>query len=405
MVMDLKIGVLKETKNPPDRRVAVTPHVAMYLRQQYPNLQIFIQSSDLRAFKDNEYESKGFILTNDLSHCDVLMGIKEAAISSLIPNKTYVFFSHTAKKQKHNQKLLQEVTKLGITLLDHEYFTDKSNMRLVAFGKWAGIVGSYNGLIAYGKRTGTYELKRANECFDMKEMFGCVSKVSLPNIKILVTGGGRVAHGAMETFRAANLKEVSPEHFLTKEYLEPVFCRIDPWDYTHRKDGKEFDYNHFCKNPAEYETTYKPYQHVTDIYVPCHFWDPASPKFILPEDYLDPNFRIKVIADVSCDLDGPIASTLRASTIALPFYGYDPYSRKEGDPFDKANITVTAIDNLPGELPRDASEDFSMALAKHIFPAYASGDPEGIIDRATIVRKGKLTPKFSYLKDFLEGNE
>lgn len=403
--MDLKIGVLKETKNPPDRRVAVTPHVAMYLRQQYPNLQIFIQSSDIRAFKDSEYESKGFILTDDLSHCDVLLGIKEVSIPTLLPEKTYIFFSHTAKKQKHNQKLLQECARLGITLKDHEYFTDKKNVRLVAFGKWAGIVGAYNSLIAYGMRTGTFELKRANQCFDMKEMFECASKVKLPNIKILITGGGRVAHGAMETFAAANIIEVDPEHFLTKEFLEPVVCRIDPWHYAKRKDGSEFDFNHFIKHPCEYESTFRPYQHVTDVYIPCHFWDPASPKFILREDYLDPKFRIKVIADVSCDMDGPIASTLRASTIASPFYGYDPLSGKESDPFGEKNITVTSIDNLPGELPRDSSEDFSMALALHLFPAFATGDPEGIIERATIIKKGKLTRKFSYLKDFLEGKE
>lgn len=403
--MDLKIGVLKETKNPPDRRAALTPHSAMYLRQQFPNLKIFIQSSDIRAFKDSEYESKGFILTNDLSHCDILMGIKEVAIPTLIPDKTYIFFSHTAKKQKHNQKLLQECARLGITLKDHEYFTDKKNMRLVAFGKWAGIVGAYNALIAYGKRTGAYELKRAHQCFDVKEMFECASKIKLPPVKFLITGGGRVAHGALETFAAANIREVDFEHYLKKDFLEPVVCRIDPWHYTKRKDGLEFDFSHFVKHPAEYESTFKPYQRVTDVYVPCHFWDPASPKFIDKEDYLESGFRIKVIADVSCDLDGPIASTLRSSTIAAPFYGYDPRTGEEGDSFSEKNITVTAIDNLPGELPRDASDDFSMALAQHIFPAFAAGDPDGVIERATILKKGKLTRKFSYLKDFLEGKE
>lgn len=403
--MNHKIGVLKETKNPPDRRVALTPHAAMYLRQMFPNLQIFIQSSENRAFKDSEYQSKGFILTDDLSHCDILLGIKEVAISTLIPDKTYIFFSHTAKKQKHNQKLLQECARLGITLKDHEYFTDKKNMRLVAFGKWAGIVGAYNALIAYGKRTGQYELKRANQCFDVKELFANAAALKLPNLKFLITGGGRVAHGALETFSAAGIREVTPEHFLLKEFLEPVVCRIDPWHYTRRKDGEAFDFTHFVKNPAEYESTFKPYQHVTDVYVPCHFWDPASPKFIAKEDYMDPKFRIKVIADVSCDMDGPIPSTLRASTIAAPFYGYDPRTGQEGDSFSDSNITVTSIDNLPGELPRDASEDFSIALANNIFPAIAAGDPDGVIERATILKKGKLTRKFSYLKDFLEGKE
>jgi len=403
--MKLKVGILKETKNPPDRRVAVTPNVATHLKNQFPELEIFVQKSDLRAIKDEEFEEKGLTLTDDLSNCDVLFGVKEVAIPTLIADKTYIFFSHTAKKQKHNQKLLQECARLGITLMDHEYFTDKNNMRLVAFGKWAGVVGAYNALIGYGKRTGLYELKRANQCFDLKEMLACAAEVKLPAIKILITGGGRVAHGALETLSALKLNVVSPEDFLTKEFNEAVICRLDPQHYTRRKDGAEFDFNHFVKHPAEYESTFKPFQHAADIYIPCHFWDPASPKFILREDYLDPKFRIKVIADVSCDMDGPIASTLRASTIAVPFYGYDPNSGQEGDSFKQSNVTVTSIDNLPGELPRDASEDFSMALAKNVFPAFANNDPDGVIERATILYKGKLTPRYSFLQNFLDGKE
>lgn len=403
--MKLKVGVLKETKNPPDRRVAITPNTALYLKKQFPEIQIVIQSSNIRAFSDDEYQKIGIPVVNDISDCDILFGVKEVSIPTFITNKTYVFFSHTAKKQRHNQKLLKEAAILGITLKDHEYFTDKNNMRLVAFGKWAGIVGAYNALIAYGLKTNTFSLKRAHECFDMKEMLEQLKTVSVPPVKILITGGGRVAHGALETLSAINPKIVSPEDFINKTYNEPVVCRLDPEHYACRKDGKNYSFEDFITNPQEYTSTFKPFTQVADIYIPCHFWDPKSPNFINKEDYLDSKFNISVIADVSCDMDGPIASTLKASTIANPFYGYNPKTGQECGAWDEGAITVTSIDNLPGELPRDSSEDFSMALAKHVLNAISQNDPDGIIERATILKNGKLTAKYSYLQGFLDGNE
>jgi len=403
--MTIKIGILKETKTPPDKRVAVTPNYAKELSNKFLNLEIKVQSSNYRAIKDNEFIEKGISVVDDISDCEILIGVKEVAIPTLIPNKTYIYFSHTAKKQKHNQKLLQEMARLKITLLDHEYFTDTNNMRLVAFGKWAGIVGAYNGLIAYGRKTGLYQLKRAFECFDFKDMLKQVEKVKLPPIKILITGGGRVAYGALETLSQLKLQMVSPNDFLTKQYNEPVICRIDPSDYTKRKDGNDFDFNHFINNPSDYISTFKPYTKVTDLYIPCHFWDPKSPNFMTKNDYLESGFNIKVISDVSCDMEGPIPSTLRSSTIAEPFYGYNPTSSKEDIPFKEGNVAVCAIDNLPGELPRDASEEFSKALAEHVIPRFATNDIDGVLERATILKNGKLTQKYSYLQDFLDGNE
>jgi Alanine dehydrogenase/PNT, N-terminal domain len=405
MTNKIKFGVLKETKNPPDRRVAVTPRIAKKITEQFPNVDLFIQKSDYRAIGNEEYEKLGLNLVDDVSHCDILIGVKEVAKPELIANKSYIYFSHTAKKQPYNRELLQKNIELGLTLMDHEYFTEENGARVVAFGRWAGIVGAFNGLIAYGKKFGLYNLKRAKECHDYKEMLEEVKKAKLPAIKILITGGGRVAHGALETLAPLNLKKVSADDFVNKTFDEPVVCQIDPDNYVERKDGKAFDLSDFFKNPSEYKSTFLRYTKVTDFFIPCHFWDQNSPVFMTPDDMKADDFKMKVIADVSCDIKDPIPSTLRASTIADPFFGYDPNTEQEVGAFAENAVTVMSVDNLPGELPRDASEDFGDALLNNVFPSLFGDDSRGIVNRATIVKDGKLTEKYKYLQNFADGKE
>ncbi len=404
----ITVGILKETKTPPDRRVPIGPRRAREIMNRFPNVQLTIQSSHIRCFADHEYSDLGLRVSSDISDCDVLLGVKEVHIPELIPQKTYLFFSHTAKKQAYNRPLLQDIVEKKITLIDYEYLTDQDGLRLVAFGRWAGIVGAYNGLRAWGKRFGKFRLIPAHECHDLEEMLTHVSALKLPPLRILITGGGRVAHGALETLSPLNIKEVSPGDFLNKCFNVPVFCRLDPWHYAKRKDGSEFGpegFTHFIRHPDEYASTFLPYTKNTDLFIAAHFWDPQSPVFLKPEDYRLPDFSIQVIADISCDIKKPIPSTLRASSIAEPFYGYDPRSGQEGDPFHKENVTVMAVDNLPGELPRDASVDFGKALMDQVFPSLFGTDQEKIIERATIVKEGKLTKRFAYLEGFLYGNE
>jgi len=314
----VRIGLLRETKDPPDRRVPFTPGQVKEISRLYPELEIFVQPSRLRCYTDQEYLDLNVNLTEDLSSCDLLIGVKEVEIDALLPGKSYLFFSHTAKEQPYNRKLLQAIAGKGISLIDYEYLTGTDGFRLVAFGRWAGIVGAYNGLRAYGERYHTYLLQPAHQCHDRREMIQELKKVTLTPIKILVTGGGRVAGGAMETLGEAGLREVSPEEFLNKDFDEAVVCRIDPWYYVRRTDGSDFDLQHFFKHPEMYESTFKPFTKVTDLLIPCHFWDPASPVFMTLTDMREPDFKIRVIADVSCDLNGPIPSTIRASTIADP---------------------------------------------------------------------------------------
>jgi len=402
----IRIGVLRETKNPPDRRVAIPPVAGLQILNKYPNVSIFIQPSDIRCFTDSEYREQGYFLTEDLRDCDILIGVKEVYIPTLIPNKTYLFFSHIAKKQIYNRELLRQIIKRNITLVDYEYLADKEHKRLVAFGSWAGVVGAYKAIRARGMRTDFYDLPSASNCKDMEEMYKHLKNITLKPIKILITGGGRVAMGAMQTIRILNLKEITPEQFLHDSFNEPVVCRIDPVNYAERKDGGEFNLQDFYDFPEMFQSTFKPFTKVADLFIACHYWDPKSPKFIIPEDYKEEDFNISIIADVSCDLNGPIASTLRSSTIASSFYGYDRFNEEETIPFvDKRNVTVMAVDNLPGELPRDSSTDFGEGLYENIFDLLLGDDPDGVIERATITKGGKLMPQFAYLQDYLEGKD
>ena len=401
----LKIGIVRETKNPPDRRVPFTPSQCRQLLNYYPQLDIRVQPSDYRCYTNQEYVAMGISMAEDLSDCSILMGVKEVKLGALLDGLTYFFFSHTAKKQPYNRELLQSLVRQGIRMADYEYLTDESGLRVVAFGRWAGVVGAYNGLRGLGLQCETYLLRPAHECYDLEEVHVELKKVRLGKNRILVTGGGRVAGGALEILEVAGVKEVSPEEFLNNEYDRAIYARLDPWHYTLRKDGKAFDFAHFVAHPEEYENNILPYASRCDIFMACHFWDPNSPVMLTREDLASDEIPISLIADISCDIDGPIASTIRASTIASPFYGYDPESGKETDPFEKGAICVMAVDNLPGELPRDASSDFGGALMEHVIPELLGIRDTGMLERASITQGGALTPAYAYLADYLAGRE
>jgi saccharopine dehydrogenase (NAD+, L-lysine-forming) len=403
MEKTLKIGILRETKNPPDRRVPLTPPQIVALQEIYPFTEFFVQPSDIRCYSDEEYEYLDIPLKEDLSDCDILMGVKEVDKRTFIPGKTYMFFAHVAKKQPHNREMFREMSDRHLRLIDYEYLTTDKGERVVAFGRWAGIVGAYNGLRARGIKTNRFKLKPAHQCRELDEMWAGLRLIELkPGLKILVTGTGRVANGAMETLGVCNIVQVTPEDFLNREFEIPVVCQIGPEYYTSHKNNRPFSFTHFIKNPDEYESDFLPFTKVTDILITGHFWDPRSPVFFTKQDMKSSGFRISVIADISCDVNGPIPSTLRATTIADPFYGYNPYLETEEQAFTRpSNITVMSIDNLPGELPRDASADFGKQLMKNTLHDLLSGVDSPMIRRATILKDGELTLAFNYLGDYL----
>ncbi|MBE0666350.1 MAG: alanine dehydrogenase, partial [Bacteroidales bacterium] len=358
MEKKLKVGILRETKNPPDRRVPLTPSQIVALKEVYPFVEFFVQPSDIRCYSDEEYEYLMIPLLEDLRQCDILMGVKEVDKRLFIEGKTYLFFAHVAKKQEYNRSMLQEILSKKVRLIDYEYLATDKGQRVVAFGRWAGIVGAYNALRARGIKTNRFRLKPAFQCRDLDEMWAGLRMIQLkPGLKILVTGEGRVASGAMETLSVcSNLLKVTPEEFLTREYDVPVVCQIGPQHYVRHSEGRVFDFNNFVNHPEEYESDFLKYAKVTDIFIASHFWAPGSPVFFTREDVSGPDFRISVIGDISCDIAGPVPTTLRATTIADPFYSYNRTTHAEEEAFlSPDNISVMSIDNLPGELPRDAS--------------------------------------------------
>ena len=395
-----KIGVLREEKNPPDKRVPLTPLICSELSAAHPNVEIVVQPSKIRCYADEEYTSFGVPLQEDLSDCDILMGVKEVPADLLIPGKKYFFFSHTIKKQPHNQKLMKAIIGKKIQMIDYETLTDKNHNRIIGFGRYAGVVGAYNGILGYGLKYDLFRLKPAHLCRDRAEMEEELKRVKLPNIKIALTGGGRVANGVIETLSALRIRKVTPEEFLMASFREPVYCQLNPRDYVERPDDHNFDLNDFFKHPEHFVSKFSAFTKVTDLYISSHYWDPRSPKMFTVEDMKAPGFHMSVIADITCDIDGSVPTTLRASTIDKPFYGYNIVKEKEDLPFTKDTICIMAVDNLPCELPRDASDDFGKDLSERVLPYLFGEDADKIIERASIARDGKLTAPFEYLSDY-----
>jgi saccharopine dehydrogenase (NAD+, L-lysine forming) len=398
----IKIGIIKEGKVPADKRVPFTPLQTEEIQQRFSNVKVVCQASDIRCFQDSEYEEVDTEVKPNVSDCDILMGIKEVPIENLVADKTYLFFSHTIKKQPYNRKLLKAVLNKNIRLIDYEALKDRQGNRLVAFGRYAGIVGAYNGLWTYGKRTGQFSLRRAHECFDVNDLKLELRKVKLPPLKVILTGAGRVGRGSMETLDTAGIRKVSPYDFLTKEFSEPVYVQLSSADYHSRRAGGHFNREEFHLHPENYDSFFKSYTRVADILMAGAYWNPKAPVLFTRQDMLEEDFKIKIIADITCDIDGSIPSTKKATTIIDPIYDYDASTDTVLPPLSNDKfITVMSIDNLPCELPRSASEEFGRDLIDRVLPLLIDEDKETVIERATIAKGGKLTSHFQYLNDYV----
>ena len=396
-------GIIKERKNPPDKRVVLTPEFCQVIKDEYPSAQIIIEPSDIRVFKDNEYREKGLEVSASMEDCEVLLGVKEVPIEALIPNKKYFFFSHTIKKQPYNRDLLRAVLEKNISLYDHEVITSASGQRLVAFGRYAGLVGAYNGLRTYGLKHELFDLPKASDLRDLVALTAAIKSVNLPPIKVVLTGMGRVGNGAAELLDAAGVLKVCPEHFMGRHFTGPVYTQIDVLEYNKRGDGLVGDKKDFFDNPEAYKSYFLQYTEASDVFIAGHFYGQGAPAFFKLKDIKNPLFKVSVIADVSCDIGHPIPTTLRASTIADPIYGIDRETGKEIDFMDPNAIAVMAVDNLPCELPRDASEGFGAAFLAHVIPAFFNGDADGVLARAQMTKDGKLTERYSYLASYVNG--
>jgi saccharopine dehydrogenase (NAD+, L-lysine-forming) len=400
----MKIGVLKEEKVPSDKRVPLTPKQCRQLLDTYPDIEISVKSSAIRCFSDAMYIAEGINVVDDLNDCDVLIGVKEVPKESLIANKTYLYFSHTIKEQSYNRGLLLKMMELNISMVDYEVLRNRQGNRLLGFGRYAGIVGAYNGFLTYGLKSGKYNLKAAHNCEDRIEMESEMSKIRLSNEKFIVTGNGRVGNGIMEIMEESNIREVSKSDFLTKSFNEAVFVHLNFMDYNVKKDGSSAVKQEFYSNPELFKSTFMDYAIHADIFIAGHYYSSGSPYLFTREDAKSLDFNLKVVADVSCDINGPVACTIKPSTISNPIYGYDKQTEQEVDFEIEDAIAVMAVDNLPCELPKDASEDFGNEMLDKIIPSLIISDDEQIIANATICKAGYLTPNFEYLSNYVNGN-
>lgn len=398
----MKLGILRETKKPADHRSPLTPKHCEELMRFFPQVEVVVQPCPERCFSEKAYEVSGVKVQEDLSDCDVLLGVKEVAVETLIPNKTYLFFSHTIKKQLNNRNLLRHILKHHIKLVDYETLTWEAGNRIIGFGRFAGIVGTHYAFLMLGKKYGYYSLKPAHEVANYEALIEQYKGLKVPPVRMVLAGDGRVAHGAMEMLKKLKIRQVSQEEFLEEDYNRPIYVHLRSEDYYARKDGRPWDKADFYKHPEDYYSTFKPYYQKADIFINAVFWREGIEPFFTHEEMKGSDFRIKIISDITCDIPGPVPSTIRSTTIAQPFYGYNVFLEKEVQAFMPNAIDVQAVANLPCELPVDASQEFGEQLIRHVLPLIIEEDKEQIIANATIAENGQLTTKFSYLQDFVD---
>ncbi|HEX6333199.1 MAG TPA: NAD(P)-dependent oxidoreductase [Flavisolibacter sp.] len=398
----ITVGLLKEGKFPPDNRVALTPEQCAWLREKYPHVSIVVQHSDTRCFSDEEYRRHGLQVVDDISNCDILFGIKEVPVADLVHGKTYLFFSHTRKKQPYNQKLLQAIIEKQCTLVDYECMEHEDGQRIIGFGFFAGVVGAHNGIMAYGKRTGLYDLQRVYRQKDFRQLIHSYFGLKLPNVKIAVTGSGRVAHGVLEIMNLMGVIEVEKEEYVQRSFTYPVYVQLKGSDLYRRRDNSTYNREDFHERPGDYECLFENYIPHTDILMNGIYWDVEMPRLFTIKAVSEPWFRISVIADITDDANGSVPINLGDQTIEDPVYGVDRQQYHKTPPYQQGSVDVMAVGNLPNELPRDASRYFGEQLIKYILPDLF-GASSDVIRNATIVEGGMLTEKFSYLEDYAKG--
>ena len=392
------LGILREVRID-ENRTPFSPTQVSSVLNKFSNIKIIVQPSNRRCFKDEEYQNAGAQITDDLSSANIIFGVKEVDISALIEGKTYLFFSHTSKVHQYigqtikdeaiiyKKELLREVIKKKITLIDYENIREVSGegYRYLGFGRFAGIVGAYNTLNLYLKLYNKKPLSRVYEINNYKEIKKLISKQNFNKIKILLTGSGRASKGAIELLKHANIKEVSINNYLNKKYNEAIFTNISAKEHVEKKDGKDI-------------SKVKNYLLETDIFLACHYWEPKFPKLFYPNQ-INEFKNLKVIGDVTCDVNGSIPTTIRSTSIANPYYSINVNTMKEIELNDE-DIAVMAVDNLPSELPQDASEEFGSSAISEVLPSLINKD-DGRINRATTASNGKFFKNFTYLNDFI----
>ncbi|MEN9526037.1 MAG: hypothetical protein RL447_808 [Bacteroidota bacterium] len=395
----IRIGLIQEGKVPADNRVALTPAQCKWLRRHRSDLEILVEPSETRCYSDREYAAAGATLTADLTSCDIILGIKEVPIQKLIPEKKFLFFSHTKKAQAYNQELFRAMIEQKITLVDYECLEHEDGQRLLGFGFFAGVVGAHNGMMAYGNRSGLYSLERVYKQRSFRDLIHTYFGLKLPTLKIAVTGSGRVAHGILEIMNLMGIHEVEPADYLSRRFSYPVYTQLKGADLYRHKTNGVYNRLHFHEHPSEYDCLYLPYSEQTDILMNGIYWDRQLPRLFERSDVQSERFITQTIADITDDADGSVPINLGDQTIEDPVYGVDRNSLQKTAPYLPNSIDVMAVGNLPNELARDASRYFGEQLIKYLLEDLI-GDGSQMIQRATMLHEGELTEPYSYLKPY-----
>lgn len=398
----IKIGLLREGKIPVDNRVALTPAQCKWIHRSAADVRIVAQASADRCYSDKEYRSAGVEVMEDVSGCDILLGIKEVPVKDLVPGKTFLFFSHTRKQQSYNRGMFRAILQKGITLIDYECLEHDDGQRILGFGFFAGVVGAHNGIMAYGHRTGLYKLGRVHQQHSFRELIHTYFGLRLPEIKVVVTGSGRVAHGVLEVMNLMEIVEVEPEEFLERNFAYPVFTQLKGGILYEHIGTKTYQREDFHQHPQDYRCKFGPYARKADILMNGIYWERGMPRLFGWEDLADPAFRIRTIADITDDREGSVPCNLGDAPMEAPVYGVDTKTRLRTDPYLPSSVDVMAVGNLPNELPRDASRYFGEQLIKHVLESLVRGGSP-VIERATMVRKGQLTEHYRYLAEYGKG--
>ncbi|MBK7763953.1 MAG: alanine dehydrogenase [Bacteroidetes bacterium] len=401
----IQIGIVREGKIPQDNRTPFSPKQCKEIELQYPEVRFIIQPSSIRCFSDDEYRLQELLVQEDLTACQIIFGVKEALIDTLLEGKTYLFFSHTKKAQAHNKKLMHALIEKKIRMIDYECLTHDDGHRVVGFGYWAGVVGAHNGLLTYGQKTGKFNLQPVHHYKNFLELKESYENFFVPPIKIVVTGSGRVSTGVLDILNYLDIAEVSTDDFLQKQFTYPVFTHLKGRDlYMNKTDGS-YDRDDFHANPSNYTCRFLPYAAVSNILMNGVYWDKNIPRLFELSDMQNAAFKLSVIADITCDEDGSVPCNVGSTTIEDPTYGFDKIKLCKTDAFQNNTTTcdIMAVDNLPNELPRDASKYFGGYLQTHILPDLIAGKRSAMLERATICEQGALTKYYEYLREYALG--
>ena len=434
------IGIRRENKDILERRSPLTPRqVAELVRDE--KMRVIVQSASNRIYSEEEYRRAGAQISDDLSPCNIVFGVKEVPEEDLLPTGVFCYFSHTIKGQEYNMPLLAKILERKITLMDYELVTDEQGKRQIFFGRFAGIAGMLDALWVYGQRLSSEGIENPLQFLKQTRHYGTLRKAeehlqeAAERIKaggfpqeaapviIGITGRGHVAQGAHEVLSRLPVEELSPRDLLTPSRLEKLspykiykVVFLKPEIYRPRDAKKNFDADELMRRPDLYEGNLEQYLPALSIFVNGIFWEPRFPKFLtrdfLRRQYQQPGRpKMKVIADITCDINGSVEATVKATRIDNPVYVYQPRNGQVIDGWEGEGPVVLAVDKLPTELPREASENFGRALMPAV-PLLAKADfsrsyekldiPESF-RRAVIAHQGKLTPDFQYLREFLAG--